>query len=217
MGDLKFYGRKNAERRGVEAFYTRAHGQKNAKKDPFALHLALNPTLKAMYLDAETEDAYYRDQSVFGDGISIEDTMSVMVKYRNGAVLTYSLTAYSPMEGFRVSFAGTKGRIDLEVPERSYINSGGEQGQEGALETSTIVLRPMFGKPQIIDLPVSKGGHGGGDPELLNDLFGVSREDVYRRRAGHIDGALSILTGIAANQSINTGQPVDIDQLIPIP
>ena len=28
-------------------------------------------------------DGYFRDQSVFGDGISIEDTMSVMVKYKN--------------------------------------------------------------------------------------------------------------------------------------
>ena len=33
-----------------------------------------------MYLDAEHEDAYYRDQSVFGDGISIEDTMNLLVR-----------------------------------------------------------------------------------------------------------------------------------------
>ncbi|KAJ9654243.1 hypothetical protein H2198_006703 [Neophaeococcomyces mojaviensis] len=217
MGDLKFYGRENAERRGVEKFYTRTHGQENAQGDPFALRLEENPTLKAMYLDAEKEDAYYRDQSVFGDGISIEDTMSVMVKYKSGAVLTYSLTAYSPMEGFRISFTGTKGRIDLEVIERPYINSGGEQGLEGALESSSIILRPMFGKPEVVEIPVGKGGHGGGDPELLNDLFGTPAEDVYKRRAGHIEGALSILTGIAANKSISTGRPVDVDQLISIP
>ena len=30
-------------------------------------------------LDAEKEDGYFRDQSVFGDGINIEDTMGVMV------------------------------------------------------------------------------------------------------------------------------------------
>ena len=63
-----------------------------------------------MYLDAEKEDGYYRDQSVFGDGISIEDTMGVMVRYRNNAIMTYSLNAYLPWEGFRVAFNGSKGR-----------------------------------------------------------------------------------------------------------
>lgn len=82
QGDLKFYGRENAEARGVPAsdMYTRAHGSKAAEKDPFALHLKDNEQLKAMYLDAEHEDAYYRDQSVFSDGISIEDTMNLLSK-----------------------------------------------------------------------------------------------------------------------------------------
>jgi hypothetical protein len=82
QGDLKFYGRENAEKRGVpaSAMYTRAHGSKAAAEDPFALHMADNEQLKAMYLDAEHEDAYYRDQSVFSDGISIEDTMNLLGK-----------------------------------------------------------------------------------------------------------------------------------------
>ncbi|KEF56666.1 oxidoreductase [Exophiala aquamarina CBS 119918] len=217
MGDLKFYGRENAEKRGVTKFYTRAHASENAKDDPFALHMENNAQLKAMYLDAEKEDSYYRDQSVFGDGISIEDTMGVLVKYRSGAILTYSLTSYSPVEGFRVAFTGTKGRLELEVVERSYINSGGDQSQEGALETRSIVLRPMFGKPREVDIPASEGGHGGGDPRLLNDIFGTPGEDPYHRAASHVDGALSILTGIAANLSINTGQTVRVDDLMDIP
>lgn len=219
MGDLKFYGKENAERRGVTQFYSRSHGQlqANAKDDPFALDLSSNETLKNLYLDAEHEDGYYRDQSVFGDGISIEDTMSVMVRYRSGAVLTYSLTAYSPLEGFRVSFTGTKGRLDLEVVERSYINAGGEQSMEGALETQSIILRPMFGQPQNVEIISGDGGHGGGDPVLLNSLFGVpGAEDEFKRSASHVDGALSILTGIAANKSISTGLPVKVDGLVNI-
>lgn len=217
MGGLKFYGQENAEKRGVAKFYTRAHGEENAKEDPFALHLKENPALKAMYLDAEHEDGYYRDQSVFGKGIDIEDTMSVMVRYRSGTQLTYSLAAYSPLEGFRVSFTGSKGRLDLEVVERSYINSGGEQSLEGSLESRSLILRPQFGKPEVIDIPDAQGGHGGGDPELLRDIFAAEKsEDVYRRRASHIDGALSVLTGIAATKSIETGQPIDVDGLIDI-
>ncbi|KAL4949825.1 hypothetical protein BDW69DRAFT_202573 [Aspergillus filifer] len=214
MGDLRFYGRENAERRGETKFYTRAYGSEAAKDDPFALHLDRNPQLKAMYLDAEKEDAYFRDQSVFGDGISIEDTMGAMVKYRSGAVLTYSLTSYAPWEGFRVMFNGSKGRLEVEVVEQSYVNSGGEQSLEGALESRSILLRPMFGKPVEIEIPEGSGGHGGGDPELLNDLFGEgSKSDTFRRAASHVDGALSILTGICANQSIRTGQTVRVDDV----
>ncbi|KAK2801621.1 hypothetical protein FQN50_007682 [Emmonsiellopsis sp. PD_5] len=213
MGDLRFYGRENAEKRGETKFYTRAHGSEHAKNDPFALHLEDNEQLKAMYLDAEKEDSYYRDQSVFGDGISIEDTMGVMVRYRSGAVLTYSLTAYAPSEGFRVCFNGSKGRIEVEVVEKSYVNSGGEQSLEGALESRSILLRPLFEKPVEIEIPDSVGGHGGGDPQLLNDLFGTPTDDKYKRAASHVDGALSILTGIAANRSMSTGQVVRVDDI----
>ncbi|KAM0334514.1 hypothetical protein ACHAQA_001543 [Verticillium albo-atrum] len=216
-GDLAFYGRENAEARGETQFYTRARGSEVARKDPFALHLEDSEQLKAMYQDAEHEDAYYRDQSVFGDGISIEDTMNVLVKYRSGASLTYSLTAYAPWEGFRVNFNGTGGRLEVEVVENSYVNSGGDQAEEGSLEKRTILLRKLFEKPQEIELGESIGAHGGGDTVLLNDLFGEPVSDEYMRAASHVDGAASILTGIAANRSIATGQVVNVDDILQVP
>ena len=217
QGDLKFYGRENAESRGVDKFYTRANGSEVAQGDPFALHLKDHEQLKALYLDAEHEDAYYRDQSVFGDGISIEDTMNVLVRYKNGAVLTYSLTAYAPWEGFRVSFNGTGGRLELEVVEHSYVNSGGEQTVEGSTSKTTLMLRQLLKQPEEIEIPSVGGAHGGGDAVLLNDLFGEPVTDEYMRAASHVDGALSILTGIAANRSIATGQVVNVDDVLRIP
>ncbi|KAI1855585.1 hypothetical protein JX265_005988 [Neoarthrinium moseri] len=217
QGDLKFYGRENAEGRGVTEFYTRARGSNVAKQDPFALHLDENEQLKAMYADAEHEDAYYRDQSVFGDGISIEDTMNLLIRYKNGAVMTYSLTAYAPWEGFRVNFNGTGGRLELEVVENSYVNSGGDQAKEGSIEKTSLVLRPLFEKPQEIEIPAGVGAHGGGDTVLLNDLFGEPVTDEYMRAASHVDGALSILTGIAGNKSMATGQVVNVDDILNIP
>ncbi|MNP54218.1 putative oxidoreductase YteT precursor [compost metagenome] len=58
------------------------------------------------------------------------------------------------------------------------------------------------------------GGHGGGDPVMLRDIFERPLEDRFNRAASHVDGALSIMTGIAANRSIATGLPVKVDQLI---
>ncbi|MDQ1235394.1 putative dehydrogenase [Paenibacillus sp. SORGH_AS306] len=214
MGDLLFYGRENAEERGETNFYARSTGSEVAKNDPFALPLDTNPNLKAMYLDAEHEDGYIRDQSVFGDGINIEDTMSVVVRYKNKAMLTYSLNAYMPWEGYRIAFNGTKGRIEMEVVEKSYVNAGGEKADEGALKRKTIKVFPMFSEAYEVQVEEKEGGHGGGDPVLLNDLFGEPVEDPFHRAADHVDGARSILTGIAANQSIRTGLPVKIDGLV---
>ncbi|MCU6710364.1 Gfo/Idh/MocA family oxidoreductase [Paenibacillus sp. J5C_2022] len=213
-GDLLFYGRENAERRGVTQFYDRATGNPIAENDPFALHLDKNEQLKAMYLDAEHEDGYRRDQSVFGDGISIEDTMGVLVKYRNNAILTYSLNAYMPWEGYRIAFNGTKGRLEANIVEQSYVNAGGDKALEGALKGKSLIMYPMFGAPYAVEVETREGGHGGGDPVLLNDLFGTAVEDPFHRAANHVDGARSILTGIAANRSIREGQPVFIDDLV---
>jgi len=213
-GGLRFYGRENAEARGVTQFYQRAHGSKLAKEDPFAIDLEGNPHLKAMYLDAEHEDGYQRDQSVFSDGINIEDTLGVMVTYKNKAILNYSLNAYLPWEGYMVSFNGTKGRIEVRIREQSYINSGGSKDEEGKVKEKSIMVMPMFGQPYEVEVVEGKGGHGGGDPILLQDIFGTPVKDEFNRAASHVDGAMSILTGIAGNISLNTGQPVKVDQLI---
>lgn len=214
MGNLMFYGRENAEKRGVTKFYYRSHGSVNAKDDPFALDLEGNETLKSLYYDAEKEDGYLRDQSVFGDGISIEDTMGVLVRYKNKAILTYSLNAYMPWEGFRIAFNGSKGRIQVAVIESAYINAGANLSAEGAVKEKSITVFPMFSEPYDVPIERAEGGHGGGDPVLLNDLFGTPTPDPYNRAASHEDGAMSILTGIAANKSIATGMPIKIDDLI---
>ena len=217
MGDLKFYGRENAEERGITKFYSRVHGQKNAEGDPFALVMENNEGLRRLYLDAEADDGYIRDQSVFGDNISIEDTMNVLVQYKNGAQLSYSLNAYSPFEGFRVSFTGTKGRMELFVNEGVYVNAGGDSAMEGVTDCERITVYPLFGKPYEVEIEKGIGGHGGGDTVLLNDIFGTPAPDRFHRAASYVDGAMSILTGISANRSIASGLPVNPLTLVDLP
>lgn len=215
LGKLAFYGRANAEARGEPRVYYRATGSPAAADDPFALNLKDGGNLEKLYLNAEAEDGYLRDQNVFGDGISIEDTMNVLVRYRSGAFMTYALTAYSPWEGFRIAFNGTRGRLELDEVEKAYVNAGGSAADEGATDSKQLRLCPHWEKPRIIEVEEGQGGHGGGDVRLLDDLFGPPRSepDPLGRAAGPIDGAWSILTGIAANQSFATGMPVRIDDL----
>ena len=137
-----------------------------------------------------------------------------LVRYENGAIMSYSLTAYSPKEGYRVVFTGTKGRIEAEASEVTYVNGSGDKDLEGATKEKSIKVYPMFGIPYDVEIPTAKGGHGGGDPVLLNDIFGTPEPDPLERAASHVSGAMSILTGIAANKSIATGRPVDIKDLV---
>jgi len=149
-----------------------------------------------------------------------------MVRYQNKAVMTYHLVAFAPWEGYRVAFNGTKGRLEIDVTEKSYVSAG--EGDHNlsrnvkggsthkVLEPTTILYRPHWGEPQKIELDESNtGGHGGADAILLRDIFGEPQVDPLGRAAGHEDGALSILTGIAANKSIATGLPVNIKELFP--
>ena len=228
MGDLMFYGKANAEARGARQFYARATGNPLAESDPFALPLkdeGETARLARLYRDQEHYDGYQRDQSVFGDGISIEDDVGVLVRYRNRATLTYHLTAYSPCEGYRVVFNGSEGRLEYEVMENPYV-SGAEgdhnllrnvrgSGVEAVVEPLKIVVRPLWQKPYQIDMPsTNEGGHGGGDRRMLEDIFVGGGADPLKRAAGHAAGAASILTGIAANRSMATGLPVEVDSLV---
>ena len=225
LGNLVFYGRENAEERGIVRFYDRGTTHPNAKDDPFALNLSTDKGLDALYLNAEKDDGYRRDQSVFGDGISIEDDMAVLVEYESGATMSYHLTAYSPWEGFRIAFNGTKGRLECEVQERAYV-SGTQvdhnqpdirDGKDFVVkEPVRILVRPHWGKPIEVPIPEqSEGGHGGGDSRLLRDLFVGDLDDPLQRAADHRSGAASILTGIAANRSFQTGQVVRVKDLVP--
>ena len=217
FGQLAFYGRANAEARHETHAYVRGSSPE-AKGDPFALDMRNDPYLKALYLDAEKEDAYQRDQNVFGDGISIEDTLNVLVRYRSGAQLSYSLNTYAPYEGFRIAFTGTKGRIELDEREKSYVSAGAGAMGVSAVQSQSISVFPHWEKPYDVPIPKAAGGHGGGDPLLLDDLFAREKKpDPHGCRAGHVDGALSILTGIAANRSFETGLPVRVDDLVALP
>lgn len=140
--------------------------------------------------------------------------MGVMVRYANNTIMTYSLNAYMPWEGFRVGLNGDKGRIQVLVAENSYVSAGGDAAAEGAARTRRITVFPMWGEPYDVALEEGVGGHGGGDVVMLDDIFGEPQHDRFHRAASHVDGAMSILTGIAANKSIRTGLPVVVDDLV---
>lgn len=231
LGGLRFYGRENAQKNGPAKPLDRYHGHdEDSKDDPFALNLETNPQLKGMYLDAEKEDGYIRDRSVWSDGITIEDTLGVLVRFENESILTYSTNAYSPYEGFRVNFTGTKGRIEMVVVEGGYrpglereaygvgeSRDDGKQSErylQGGITSKHIRVMPMFGEPYDVEIPHLAGGHGGGDPLLLSDMLEERTPDRFNRAAFIREGAMSTLIGIGGNKSLESGLPVKVKDLV---
>ena len=78
-----------------------------------------------------------------------------------------------------------------------------------------ITVHPMFALPYDVPISDGDGGHGGGDPAVLNDLFGTHGPGQLNCAASHIDEAMSILTGIAANHAMRMGEVVRVRDLVP--
>lgn len=219
FGALKFYGRENAEARGESYSYQRYTGVPEAQDDPFALFLDEDEVLRGLYLEAEAESGYLRDRNVFGEPITIEDTIAVTARYRSGVILSYCLVAYSPWEGMRVAITGTKGRVELETIESTaWLGGNNDKASTGPFRKTTLRAYPMFGNGYDVPIPEGEGGHGGADPVLLDQLFSPTPPlDPFNRAASHIDGAASILLGISANRSLEKKQPTVVDDLFKLP
>lgn len=222
QGRLCFYGKENALKRGDDKFtgYDRYTGNATPQQDPFALRLDDDENLRQLYLEAEEETGYRRDQNVFREGIDIPDSMSVSVRYRNGVLLTYDINSYAPREGSRTIIHGDRGQIDLFSFGGSHIIRG-QSDEELAAEQARdkgeegLIVYPHFGNKYEVEPPPAQGGHGGSDPQIGRQIFDPNaKPDPLGRDAGHEQGAASILVGIAANESIRTGQPVKISDLV---
>jgi hypothetical protein len=168
-----------------------------------------------MYLETEDADGYFRDRCVFAEDITIEDTMQVQVGYQNGVFMNYTLCAYSPWEGFELKFHGKKGELTHRHIEVHGV-FGGERDRSTAEEAFITTLHLDGRHPEQIEPWSGSGDHGGADPVMLGYLFapGQMEPDRYGRASTEREGAWSILTGIAANRSIATGQRVDVDQML---
>jgi predicted dehydrogenase len=198
-GDLQYYGHNNPFR------YTKCRGCPYAGQCQHYWDITEDQFLTRLYVDNEQHDGYLRDGCVWSDDIDIFDKMAAQIKYMNGVQVSYSCTTYSPYEGYRIAFNGTKGRIEAWIKERQ---------PWSAEDYDEIRVTDNFGDTELIQIPHAGGGHGGGDTRLRDRIFkDPNAPDPYRHAAGVRDGAMSILIGIGARTSVKTDEPVKIASL----
>ncbi|GLV54019.1 4,5-dihydroxyphthalate dehydrogenase [Dictyobacter sp. S3.2.2.5] len=203
FGTLRFYG-PTREQRGERCLTCQ---YKNTCEFYFDI---ARGDMREMYLESEDVDGYYRDACVFSDEIDIEDSVSLNARYSGGAVMSYSLTAYSPYEGFKVSINGSEGRLEAE----------NLHGAIGPFAGEHIYKLRMYNRKQeeiTVKVPVLQGMHGGSDEQLQRMLFRGDVPDALHQQASSWDGAMSNAIGFAANRSMKEGRSIAIKDMIQRP
>jgi predicted dehydrogenase len=216
-GDLEFYGHNHPFR----GDFCRVCPHKS--ECDFYWDITKDSHLMNLYVENEEHDGYIRDNCVWGKEINIYDKMSAQIKYMNNVVVNYSLTTYSPFEGWRIAFNGTKGRIEasLDIPYTQDVKMSQEElhaaemSQENEeLSYEPVITHKLWEDFETVEVPMERAGHGGGDKRLHEQVFEhPEQKDPYDRAAGLRDGAMSVLIGVAARKSIESGKPVQIADL----
>jgi predicted dehydrogenase len=223
FGQLEHYG-KNGEKRGLNC---RTCDHKTTCK--FYTDITKDKWLNDLYAKNQQHDGYFRDACVFRQDIDIYDKMSAQILYANGVTVNYSLTTYSPYEGWRIAFNGINGRLeswedipyqkapDVDQANRHAAEMTQTKDEKPESFDEIFVMDNFSKKGETIQVPKYKGGHGGGDSRMHDLIFrNPSNENPLRIMAGTRDGAMSSLIGIAARKSIEQKRAVKISELTDI-
>ncbi|MCP3929080.1 MAG: Gfo/Idh/MocA family oxidoreductase [Bacteroidetes bacterium] len=217
-GDLEHYG-SNGPFRGDKC-RTCSH----KKECKYYWDITKSEHYMKLYVENEHHDGYIRDNCLFRPEVNIYDKMSAQIKYANGVITNYSLTTYSPFEGWRIAFNGMDGRIEawLDIPwmESDKLEQDAlhalemDQTKKKALVTKPVILHNLWKEHETQIVSYDRKGHGGGDGRLQDKIFANPQNpDPLKHAAGVRDGAMSILIGVAARKSIESGRPVRIAEL----
>ncbi len=199
MGKVAFYG-SNGKFRSRNC-----RNCEHASSCEFYWDMTKDKQAMKLYGDCEDVDQYYRDGCVWDKEIDSHDTASVNVLYDNGTQLTYTLNAFLPYEGQKITFSGEKGKLDVRLYYRQPWDV--DDKFEFRLTKNREETKSWGKNP-------SAGGHGGADERIKDLLFKPNQPDPTGQKAGSRAGVMSSLIGIAARKSIETKKTIQISDLI---
>jgi len=219
-GALEHYGHNNAFRGA------RCTGCEFKDKCAYYWDISQDEMSVSLYRNNEQYDGYIRDGCVYRNEIDIFDKMAVQIKYANNVQVAYSLTTYSPYEGFRLAFNGREGRMETWEGVPSLMQEQEDQAaiyakdmnykshSNAELSYHEIVTQANFGEFTRIKHPFVRKGHWGGDTIMMDEVLrGKITYPGLHQAANYRDGAMAVLIGIAARQSIDEGRAVRIEEL----
>lgn len=200
LASIRHYGKAGPFR------HTHCRPCPHKSKCQFHWDITTRKEMVELYVNCESADGYLRDGCVFREDVTSPDTMNAVVKYSNGVHMSYSVNTFMPIEGYRVAFNGTRGRLEV----RDYAGQPWKPEEE-----SEIYIIRNFGERRQVRVPEAKGTHAGGDDRLREVVFRNVEVPEHLRLPGSRAGAMSCLTGIAARKSADEGRPITLASLVP--
>lgn len=160
-----------------------------------------------------TPGRYTPDLCIFRPEIDIEDFFTAVIRYENGVLCNYNLTAQANYEGMTMMIDGEKGRIEFE--SRIYRDLKSET--DDVQDTNTVsrnrltLCRYGAGEPEEVPVNQTEGGHGGADTLIVQDLFS---DAPSRTLATMEDGIQAVLVAAGVNRSMADGRTVRVQDLL---
>lgn len=202
-GDLKFFRRDHApvgapdycvQGCPVEAkcpyYAPRVYGNPNG----WARHAGLAGLDHRRLLQALETSPFGR--CVFKTDNDVVDHQVVAMEFDGGVTATFTMTAFTPVQDRTLRIHGTKGYLEAKVGARTL---DVWEFWEGNRHTR-------------IELPESRGAHGGADDLVIRSLIDAVRlEDPSSVATSTFASLQSHAIVFAAERSRRTGQPVELD------
>ena len=138
-----------------------------------------------------------QDGCVWAQEVDVDDNAVITVRYENGAKMTYTECHFTPDYNRHFTLIGDKGRL------YGFYNNEQE-----------FVIRVQKRHSRKVDEyhpPRSAGGHGGGDPRILEEFVGRALRDEHSCH-GALDARNSAAIAIAAAESCETHAAVEIPE-----
>jgi predicted dehydrogenase len=141
------------------------------------------------------------DRCVFAKEIDIFDNEILAIKYRNSVNAFFTECQFTPDYKREFIFIGEKGRMYAIDP---YI-----MGEGVSTEPLIEIVSRYSRKRKLVKVKLNPGGHGGGDPALIDDFLNCC---ITRRKplADGMAGRQSIAICAAGEKSIATGRVIKL-------
>lgn len=152
----------------------------------------------------------YKDFSKDGKRSDIIDNAVVVIEYENGIIANFNLCMFSPMFREQVVLCGSEGRIEA-YESQDFLE--GKLTSDTMMNIHTNELRPARLMKPTYPAAIEQMGHSGATyfehVNFVNNILGEKTTTATVE-----EGFWSVVVGTAAQESIASGQPVYIDQML---
>ncbi|NIA06092.1 MAG: Gfo/Idh/MocA family oxidoreductase [Actinobacteria bacterium] len=175
------------------ATHCRICSLKRTCPDYYDLESPTDPQLDALATLTEKATGQPRDLCLYTSDKDTFDNGMALVEYDNDVRATHTLTVVSARDTRQMRLTGTEGSA------------------EGDMEQGTVTMWRRHSKEKIVHDVRERicGDHGGADSNIIAHFFHCCRTGE-QPRSSWSDGRLSVQLGLAARESCDTGNPVEI-------